>query len=145
MDNILKKRIGLVVFIIGTQAILFHIAFDNDIFSTFIEALKLEPLFLCITLLFGIIYTLIPFIVRLINKKWLKLKSGFILCTLNNIILAGGIITFIKATTPTVNYCEGSANPTELANLFIEITLGLAIVFYIINLCIFVDSKKMGE
>ena len=143
MDNHFKNFIAFILLIFGTHATMIKASFKNNLILNLKEAITLEPAFLCVILLFGIIYTIIPFIVRLINRERLNLKSGLILCTLNNVIIAGAIIAFLKTTA--VKQFDGSANPMDIANIFIDIALGLAIIFYIINLCIFVDKKNVPQ
>ncbi len=92
----------------------------------------------------SIIMILIPFIFKLVNKKKIKYKKGRIICLLNSSIL---FITFSIPNLLTVlkgnnNLEYTSMDPVAFSKSLIMAYLFIAIIYYFINMLLFVDNKE---
>ena len=87
---------------------------------------------------------LIPFIFKLVNKKKRKYKKGRIICLLNSSIL---FITFSIPNLLTVlkgnnNLEYTSMDPVAFSKSLITAYFFIAIIYYFINMLLFVDNKE---
>lgn len=100
---------------------------------------------LFVLIVVSIIMILIPFIFKLVNKKKkIKYKKGRIICLLNSSIL------FITFSIPNLliilkgnnNLEYTSMDPVAFSKSLIMAYLFIAIIYYFINMLLFVDNKK---
>lgn len=100
---------------------------------------------LFVLIVVSIIMVLIPFIFKLVNKKKkIKYKKGRIICLLNSSIL------FITFSIPNLliilkgnnNLEYTSMDPVAFSKSLIMAYLFIAIIYYFINMLLFVDNKK---
>ena len=93
----------------------------------------------------SIIMILIPFIFKLVNKKKIKYKKGRIICLLNSSILfitfsIPNLLTVLKDNNNNLEYT--SMDPEAFSKSLIMAYLFIAIIYYFINMLLFVDNKK---
>ncbi len=93
----------------------------------------------------SIIMILIPFIFKLVNKKKIKYKKGRIICLLNSSILfitfsIPNLLTVLKDNNNNLEYT--SMDPVAFSKSLIMAYLFIAIIYYFINMLLFVDNKK---
>lgn len=93
----------------------------------------------------SIIMILIPFIFKLVNKKKIKYKKGRIICLLNSSILfitfsIPNLLTVLKDNNNNLEYT--SMDPVAVSKSLIMAYLFIAIIYYFINMLLFVDNKK---
>ena len=99
---------------------------------------------LFVLIVVSIIMILIPFIFKLVNKKKIKYKKGRIICLLNSSIL---FITFSIPNLLTVlkgnnNLEYTSMDPVAFSKSLIIAYLFIAVIYYFINMLLFVDNKE---
>ena len=94
-------------------------------------------------LIVSVVLMLIPLIFRIINKDRLEYKIGNIICLFNSIILyiIFSIPNIITITKGNENIELMSIDPVSFSKSLIIIYLLLAIIYYFINMCFFVNSK----
>lgn len=93
----------------------------------------------------SIIMILIPFIFKLVNKKKIKYKKGRIICLLNSSILfitfsIPNLLTVLKDNNNNLEYT--SMDPVAFSKSLIMAYLFIAVIYYFINMLLFVDNKK---
>lgn len=99
---------------------------------------------LFILFIISILMIIIPFIFRLITKKKIKYKKGKLLCFLNSFIiyilfLIPNLITILKRND---NLEVMSMDPVAFSKSLIVAFLFIAIIYYFINMFLFVDNKN---
>lgn len=100
---------------------------------------------LFVLIVVSIIMILIPFIFKLVNKKKIKYKKGRIICLLNSSILfitfsIPNLLTVLKDNNNNLEYT--SMDPVAFSKSLIMAYLFIAIIYYFINMLLFVDNKK---
>lgn len=93
----------------------------------------------------SIIMILIPFIFKLVSKKKIKYKKGRIICLLNSSILfitfsIPNLLTVLKDNNNNLEYT--SMDPVAFSKSLITAYFFIAIIYYFINMLLFVDNKK---
>lgn len=93
----------------------------------------------------SIIMILIPFIFKLVNKKKIKYKKGRIICLLNSSILfitfsIPNLLTVLKDNNNNLEYT--SMDPVAFSKSLITAYFFIAIIYYFINMLLFVDNKS---
>ena len=93
----------------------------------------------------SIIMILIPFIFKLVNKKKIKYKKGRIICLLNSSILfitfsIPNLLTVLKDNNNNLEYT--SMDPVAFSKSLIMAYFFIAIIYYFINMLLFVDNKE---
>lgn len=99
---------------------------------------------LFILFIISILMIIVPFIFRLITKKKIKYKKGKLLCFLNSFIiyilfLIPNLITILKRND---NLEVMSMDPVAFSKSLIVAFLFIAIIYYFINMFLFVDKKN---
>lgn len=99
---------------------------------------------LFILVVVSIIMIVIPFIFKLVEKKKIKYKKGRIICFLNSFIL---FITFSMPNLLIIlkgnnNLEYTSMDPVAFSKSLIMAYFFIAIIYYFINMLLFVDNKK---
>lgn len=99
---------------------------------------------LFILFIISILMIIVPFIFRLITKKKIKYKKGKLLCFLNSFIiyilfLIPNLITILKRND---NLEVMSIDPVAFSKSLIVAFLFIAIIYYFINMFLFVDNKN---
>ena len=99
---------------------------------------------LFILFIISILMIIVPFIFRLITKKKIKYKKGKLLCFLNSFIiyilfLIPNLITILKRND---NLEVMSMDPVAFSKSLIVAFLFIAIIYYFINMFLFVDNKN---
>ena len=97
-----------------------------------------------ILIVVSFIMMIIPFIIKIIRRKKLEYKKGSLLCFFNSLLL------FIIFSVPNVltivenDYSETiSIDPVAFAKKLIFLYFIIAIIYYFINLCLFVEKRKI--
>lgn len=93
----------------------------------------------------SIIMILIPFIFKLVNKKKIKYKKGRIICLLNSSILfitfsIPNLLTVLKDNNNNLEYT--SMDPVAFSKSLITAYFFIAVIYYFINMLLFVDNKE---
>lgn len=99
---------------------------------------------LFILFIISILMIIVPFIFRLITKKKIKYKKGKLLCFLNSFIiyilfLIPNLITILKRND---NLEVMSMDPVAFSKSLIVAFLFISIIYYFINMFLFVDKKN---
>lgn len=99
---------------------------------------------LFILFIISILMIIVPFIFRLIAKKKIKYKKGKLLCFLNSFIiyilfLIPNLITILKRND---NLEVMSMDPVAFSKSLIVAFLFISIIYYFINMFLFVDNKN---
>lgn len=99
---------------------------------------------LFILFIISILMIIIPFIFRLITKEKIKYKKGKLLCFLNSFLiyilfLIPNLITILKRND---NLEVMSMDPVAFSKSLIVAFLFIAIIYYFINMFLFVDNKN---
>ncbi len=99
---------------------------------------------LFILVVVSIIMIVIPFIFKLVEKKKIKYKKGRIICLLNSFILfiifsIPNLLIILKGNN---NLEYTSMDPVAFSKSLIMAYLFIAIIYYFINMLLFVDNKK---
>ena len=99
---------------------------------------------LFILFIISILMIIVPFIFRLITKKKIKYKKGKLLCFLNSFIiyilfLIPNLITILKRND---NLEVMSMDPVAFSKSLIVAFLFITIIYYFINMFLFVDNKN---
>lgn len=97
-----------------------------------------------ILFIISILMIIVPFIFRLITKKKIKYKKGKLLCFLNSFIiyilfLIPNLITILKRND---NLEVMSMDPVAFSKSLIVAFLFISIIYYFINMFLFVDNKN---
>lgn len=100
---------------------------------------------LFVLIVVSIIMILIPFIFKLVNKKKIKYKKGRIICLLNSSILfitfsIPNLLTVLKDNNNNLEYT--SMDPVAFSKSLITAYFFIAIIYYFINMLLFVDNKE---
>lgn len=99
---------------------------------------------LFILFIISILMIIVPFIFRLITKEKIKYKKGKLLCFLNSFIiyilfLIPNLITILKRND---NLEVMSMDPVAFSKSLIVAFLFISIIYYFINMFLFVDNKN---
>ena len=99
---------------------------------------------LFILFIISILMMIVPFIFRLITKEKIKYKKGKLLCFLNSFViyilfLIPNLITILKRND---NLEVMSMDPVAFSKSLIVAFLFIAIIYYFINMFLFVDNKN---
>lgn len=99
---------------------------------------------LFILFIISILMIIVPFIFRLIAKEKIKYKKGKLLCFLNSFIiyilfLIPNLIAILKRND---NLEVMSMDPVAFSKSLIVAFLFIAIIYYFINMFLFVDNKN---
>ena len=97
-----------------------------------------------ILFIISILMIIVPFIFRLITKEKIKYKKGKLLCFLNSFIIyilfsIPNLITILKRND---NLEVMSMDPVAFSKSLIVAFLFIAIIYYFINMFLFVDNKN---
>lgn len=97
-----------------------------------------------ILFIISILMIIVPFIFRLITKEKIKYKKGKLLCFLNSFIiyilfLIPNLITILKRND---NLEVMSMDPVAFSKSLIVAFLFISIIYYFINMFLFVDNKN---
>lgn len=100
---------------------------------------------LFILVVVSIIMIVIPFIFKLVNKKKIKYKKGRIICLLNSSILfitfsIPNLLTVLKGNNNNLEYT--SMDPVAFSKSLITAYFFIAVIYYFINMLLFVDNKE---
>lgn len=136
MNNKIKNIICVVLLLL-TLIIIKVVLQDTKVIGDL-----LPELFILVVV--SIIMIVIPFIFKLVEKKKIKYKKGRIICLLNSFIL------FITFSIPNLliilkgnnNLEYTSMDPVAFSKSLIMAYLFIAIIYYFINMLLFVDNKK---
>ena len=135
-----KKLIGFLLLLLVLIILKFFLG-SKHLYTIFEEL----PDLIIFLLLVSIVIMIIPLITKSTNKKRLEFVKGRKLCLLNSVIL------FIIFSIPNINtIIKGPANdgmvnsidPIYFAKQLICIYFIIAIIYYFINMCFFVDNKE---
>lgn len=96
-----------------------------------------------VLLIISFILMIVPFILKLVNKKRLEYKKGKNVCLFNSLILfilfsIPNILTIVKGMDNTEIM---SIDPIAFSKSLILIYCIMAVNYFFINMCFFVDSK----
>ena len=99
---------------------------------------------LFILFIISILMMIVPFIFRLITKEKIKYKKGKLLCFLNSFIIyilfsIPNLITILKRND---NLEVMSMDPVAFSKSLIVAFLFISIIYYFINMFLFVDNKN---
>ena len=140
MNNKAKNKIGIVLLIV-TLIIIKLILVGIDLYNL------IEQLMVCSMLLIVISFILmiVPFTINKIKKQKIKYKQGRKICFLNS------FTAFILFSIPLINIIVNkninntevtTIDPVSFAKKIIVLYAIIAIIYYFINMCFFVDNKK---
>lgn len=139
--NYKKKKIIVFLLLLLVLIVLKFFLGSKQLYTIFEEL----PELIILLLIISIIMTIFPLVIKSINKKRLEFVKGKKICLLNSIIL------FIIFSIPNINtIMKGPANdgmvnsldPIYFTKQLIFIYFIIAIIYYFINMCFFVDNKK---
>lgn len=139
MTNKIKRIIGFSLLFI--MLIIIKLFFGGTYLDDFWEELIPEIL---LVLIISFILMIVPLIFRLISKNRINYKKGRIICVSNSLVL------FILFSIPNlISILKGNDNtrvmtidPITFSKQLILIYFVSAIIYYVINMCFFVDNKK---
>ena len=139
MNNKTKKIIGFILLLINL--IIIKLFLGGKYLNNFWEELIPEILVLIIV---SFILMIVPLIFKLVSKKRIEYKKGKIICYLNSFILfilfsIPNLLTILKGNN---NTGVMSIDPISFSKQLILIYFIVAVVYYFINMCFFVDNKK---
>ena len=139
MNNKTKKIIGFILLLINL--IIIKLFLGGKYLNNFWEELIPEILVLIIV---SFILMIVPLIFKLVSKKRIEYKKGKIICCLNSFILfilfsIPNLLTILKGNN---NTGAMSIDPISFSKQLILIYFIVAVVYYFINMCFFVDNKK---
>ena len=139
MSNKTKKIIGFSLLLI--ILIVIKLFLDGPDLYNFGEELIPEILILLIV---SFILMIVPLIFKLVNKKRIEYKRGKIICLFNSLILLivfsiPNLLTILKGAKNTETM---TIDPIYFSKSLILIYCIIAIIYYFINMCFFVDNKK---
>ena len=97
-----------------------------------------------VLLIVSFILMIVPLIFKLVNKKRLEYKKGKVICLFNSLILfimfsIPNLLTILKGNN---NNEVMSIDPVSLSKSLILVYCIIAIIYYFINMCFFVDNKN---
>jgi len=139
MSNKSKRIIGFVLLLINL--VIIKLFLGGKYLYHFWEELIPE---LLVLLLVSFILMIVPLIFRLVNKKRLEYKKGKIICLFNSLILfivfsIPNLLTILKGNN---NAEIMSIDPISFSKSLIIVYIIIAIIYYFINMCFFVDNKN---
>ena len=139
MNNKTKNIIGFSLLLMNL--IIIKLFLGGKYLYHFFEELIPEILVLIIV---SFILMIVPLIFKLVSKHRIEYKKGKIICCLNSFILfilfsVPNLLTILKANNNTEMM---SIDPIYFYKKLILIYFIIAIVYYFINMCFFVDNKK---
>lgn len=109
------------------------------------KCVKKEPVpNVLVLIIVSFILMIVPLIFKLVSKKRIEYKKGKIICCLNSFILfilfsIPNLLTILKGNN---NTGAMSIDPISFSKQLILIYFIVAVVYYFINMCFFVDNKK---
>ncbi len=97
-----------------------------------------------VLLIVSFILMIVPLIFKLVNRKRIEYKKGKIVCLFNSLILfilfsIPNLLTILKGNKNTEVM---SIDPISFSKSLILVYCIIAIIYYFINMCFFVDNKK---
>ena len=97
-----------------------------------------------VLLIVSFILMIVPLIFKLVNKKRLEYKKGKVICLFNSLILfimfsIPNLLTILKGNN---NNEVMSIDPVSFSKSLILVYCIIAIIYYFINMCFFVDNKN---
>lgn len=97
-----------------------------------------------VLLIVSLILMIVPLIFKLVNKKRLEYKKGKVICLFNSLILfimfsIPNLLTILKGNN---NNEVMSIDPVSFSKSLILVYCIIAIIYYFINMCFFVDNKN---
>lgn len=97
-----------------------------------------------VLLIVSFILMIVPLIFKLVNKKRLEYKKGKVICLFNSIILfimfsIPNLLTILKGNN---NNEVMSIDPVSFSKSLILVYCIIAVIYYFINMCFFVDNRK---
>jgi membrane protease YdiL (CAAX protease family) len=97
-----------------------------------------------VLLIVSFILMIVPLIFKLVNKKRLEYKKGKVICLFNSLILfivfsIPNLLTILKGSN---NNEIMSIDPVSFSSSLILVYCIIAIIYYFINMCFFVDNKN---
>lgn len=139
MNN--KKKITLAILLLITLLMILKLFLGGPYLYNLLEELISITIILNII---SLIMMIVPFILSLKNKSRLEYKKGKKVCFTNSLII------YLLSTIPFLNtIIKGNDNtqvlsfdPVVFAKQLIIIFLIIAIIYYFINMLLFVESKK---
>ncbi len=139
MTNKIKKIIAFSLLFI--MLIIIKLFLGGPYLYHFWEELVPE---IIVLLIISFILMIVPLIFKLINKKRIEYKKGKKICLFNSIILfmlfsIPNLLTILK--NDEFNQAM-TIDPISFAKSLILIYFVIAIIYYFINMCFFVDNKK---
>jgi membrane protease YdiL (CAAX protease family) len=139
MSNKSKRIIGFVLLLINL--VIIKLFLGGKYLYHFWEELIPE---LLVLLIVSFILMIVPLIFRLVNKKRLEYKKGKIICLFNSLILfivfsIPNLLTILKGNN---NAEIMSIDPISFSKSLIIVYIIIAIIYYFINMCFFVDNKN---
>lgn len=138
MNNKTKKIIGFSLLLI--VLIIIKLFLGGTYLYHFWEELIPEILVL---LIISFILMIVPLISKLVNKKRLEYKKGKVICLFNSLILfvifsIPNLLTVLKGNNNTEAM---SIDPISFSKSLIIVYCIIAIIYYFVNMCFFVDNK----
>ena len=139
MSNKIKRIIGFSLLLINL--VIIKLFLGGKYLYHFWEELIPEILVL---LIISFILMIVPLIFKLVNKKRLEYKKGKVICLFNSLIL------FILFSIPNLLIIlKGNSNnevmsidPISFSKSLILVYCMIAIIYYFINMCFFVENKN---
>ena len=97
-----------------------------------------------VLLIVSFILMIVPLIFKLVNKKRLEYKKGKVICLFNSLILfimfsIPNLLTILKGNNTNEVM---SIDPVSFSKSLILVYCIIAIIYYFINMCFFVDNKN---
>lgn len=139
MSNKVKKNIGFSLLLV--MLIVIKLFLGGPYLYHFWEELIPE---IFVLLIISFILMIVPLIFKLVNKKRIEYKKGRIICFFNSLILLilfsiPNLLTILKGSKNTEVM---SIDPISFSKSLILVYCIVAIIYYFINMCFFVDNKK---
>ena len=139
MSSKIKRIIGFSLLLINL--VIIKIFLGGKYLYHFWEELIPEILVLLIV---SLILMIVPLIFKLVNKKRLEYKKGKVICLFNSLILfiifsIPNLLTILKGNN---NNEVMSIDPVSFSKSLILVYCIIAIIYYFINMCFFVDNKN---
>lgn len=135
----IKRIIGFSLLLINL--VIIKLFLGGEYLYHFWEELIPEILVLLIV---SLILMIVPLIFKLVNKKRLEYKKGKVICLFNSLILfimfsIPNLLTILKGNN---NNEVMSIDPVSFSKSLILVYCIIAIIYYFINMCFFVDNKN---
>lgn len=107
---------------------------------------ELISVLLCL-LIVSFILMIVPFILKLVNKKRFEYYKGKKICFFNSVILfvVFSVPNFLKILEGSTGFEMMSIDPVTFAKVLIKVYFIIAIIYYFINMCFFVENKNTKQ